>query len=450
MSDDERITLVLSDLHVGGGPADPGDDHIYHDDQLVSFVKAQAATPEGRAGRLELFFNGDFLEFAQTNVGAFSLLSDKRWCTALESLSKLDTIIAGHRDIFEALGEFQKDGNVVTIAAGNHDVDLWWPRVQGRIREVAGAGVRFEVGKEWVERYAGRLQIAHGHMSDVANRFEHWERPIVAGPFGIECLEMCPGTLFMVKFVNRLEAEYPFADNLLPVTRLGWVLLNDDKSGLVSVGWMFARMFATTSFSVLEAEEQEDLGTRLLTRIQGSRSRVAALDAILAAQEMNEERAWLAQRRLTPERLAALMFALLGRIELQEWKDLFELPPGSVVLGSDEHDVTLNAIRKAKDSDGKEDLRRVARKRARIVKQTSVVVMGHTHQQDELEWEGKKYYNPGCWTRYLELRPGRKVTLEDLRDESKYPYALNVVRVEPAGGALLSQMVNIDRYPRLP
>jgi hypothetical protein len=239
---------------------------------------------------------------------------------------------------------------------------------------------------------------------------------------------MCPGTLFMVKFVNRLEAEYPFADNLLPVTRLGWVLLNDDKSGLVSVGWMFARMFATTSFSVLEAEEQEDLGTRLLTRIQGSRSRVAALDAILAAQEMNEERAWLAQRRLTPERLAALMFALLGRIELQEWKDLFELAPGSVVLGSDEHDVTLNAIRKAKDSDGKEDLRRVARKRARLVEQTSVVVMGHTHQQDELEWEGRKYYNPGCWTRYLELRPGRKVTLEDLRDESKYPYALNVVR----------------------
>ncbi len=450
MDDDDRITLILSDLHVGGGPADKGDDHIYHENQLVNFVKAQAATPAGRKGRLELFFNGDFLEFAQTNVAAFSFLSDKCWCTELESLAKLDTIIAGHRDIFDALAEFQAHDNVVTIAAGNHDVDLWWPKVQDRIHEVAGAGVRFEIGKEWVERYGGRLQIAHGHMSDVANRFEHWERPIVTVQNGIECLEMCPGTLFMVKFVNKLEAEYPFADNLLPVTRLGWVLLNDDKSGLVSVGWMFARMFATTSFSVLEAEEQEELGTRLLTRIQGSRSRSAALDAILAAQKMEEERGWLAQCTLTPERLAALMFALLGRIDLQAWKDLFELAPGGVVLGSDEHDVTLNAIRQAKDSDGKEDLRRVARKRAKLRKATSVVVMGHTHQQDELEWEGKKYFNPGCWTRYLELKPGRKVTLEDLRDESKYPYALNVVRIEPVGGALVSEMVNIDRYPRSP
>jgi len=31
---------------------------------------------------------------------------------------------------------------------------------------------------------------------------------------------MCPGTLFMVKFVNWLEQEYPFADHLKPVTAL--------------------------------------------------------------------------------------------------------------------------------------------------------------------------------------------------------------------------------------
>ena len=208
---DGRITLIVSDLDVGGGPADKGDDHVYHRNQLVDFVRREAATPEGQAGRLELLFNGDFLEFAQTNVAAFSHLSDERWCTELESLSKLETIIAGHPDIFESLEAFQRPGNVVTIAAGNHDVDLYWGKVQARIRAVAGKDVRFEIGQEWVERYGGKLQIGHGHMSDPANRFNHWDRPIVGGPYGIECLEMCPGTLFMAAFSPRAHIVRPRA-----------------------------------------------------------------------------------------------------------------------------------------------------------------------------------------------------------------------------------------------
>ena len=177
-----RVTLILSDLHVGGGAKDPGDDHVYHRRQLVDFVRQQLASPEGQQGRLELFFNGDFLEFAQTNVDAFSHLSDERWCTELESLAKLETIIGGHPDIFAALLGFQSKKNLVTIAAGNHDVDLYWDKVQARLREVAGQDVRFEIGQEWVERYQGKLQIGHGHTSDVANRFQHWDRPVVGGP----------------------------------------------------------------------------------------------------------------------------------------------------------------------------------------------------------------------------------------------------------------------------
>ena len=106
-----------------------------------------------------------------------------------------------------------------------------------------------QFAKDVSDATGGKLQIAHGHMNDVANRFEHWEHPFVAGDFGVECLEMCPGTLFMVKFVNKLEAEYPFADNLLPVTKLASVLMRDDKAGYVSVGWMFARLVVTTSGS---------------------------------------------------------------------------------------------------------------------------------------------------------------------------------------------------------
>jgi hypothetical protein len=38
------------------------------------------------------------------------------------------------------------------------------------------------------------------------------------------------------------------------------------------------------------------------------------------------------------------------------------------------------------------------------------------------------------------------VTLDELKDEMKYPYALNVVRVEPLGGELRASMVCVDRW----
>jgi hypothetical protein len=56
-----------------------GDDHIYQNAQFVRFLRAQAAPPEGQAGQLERFFNGHFLEFAQTNQGAFFYTSDEYW-----------------------------------------------------------------------------------------------------------------------------------------------------------------------------------------------------------------------------------------------------------------------------------------------------------------------------------------------------------------------------------
>jgi UDP-2,3-diacylglucosamine pyrophosphatase LpxH len=442
MSGDERVTLIVSDLHVGGGPADKGDDHIYQNDQLVRFIREQAASPEGRAGRIELIFNGDFLEFAQTNHAAFTHPSDDFWCSELESLEKLETIVAGHRDVFAELVIFQEGGNAVTVAAGNHDVDLYWPRIQSRLREVVGGDVRFELGKEWIDRYDAKLQIGHGHMQDPANKFEHWDNPILVGAWGAERLEMCPGTLFMVKFVNKLEAQYPFADNLLPVTKLASVLLRDDKAGLAAVGWMFSTFAMTTSASVLHAGSSEDYGNRLLERIGSDTGLARRLDAVLGENGLEAARNDLRAGRLAKPALSKLMFDLLGRIHDAQWHALFDLPPGHT-LGSD--DVTLSALMQANFDDGKQKLRAVAQERVDATG-ASVVVMGHTHQPDVKILDGGTYYNPGCWTRYLELGAGQKVTLEDLRDESRYPYQLNFVRVERDGeNALRSKMHCFER-----
>lgn len=439
---DNRICLILSDLHLGGGAADPGDDHIHQGAPLERWLDRQAVTPEGQAGSLELIFNGDFLEFAQVNPGAFSHTSDALWCTESESLSKLQTILDGHPGIFAALRRFQARGNVVTIAAGNHDVDLAWPAVQARLREIAGEGLRFEIGKDWLERHQGRLQVGHGHLHDAANRFEHWGDPIRIGAWGVPRLEMCPGTLFMVKFVNRLEAKYPFADNLMPVTKLFSVLLRDDKAGLGSVAWLFAKLVASTSPFTLETATPDDIGPRLLQRARDDAAwRTEVADALAAVGEPATRDAWV-QGPVKSALLQRAMLALLGRLEDARWHQLFEIPAAAGVLGSDDG-ITLEALRKAAFEDGKMALRQVARDRAAITG-AEVVVMGHTHQPDQAAAGTARYFNPGCWTRYLELAPGQHVTLDDLKDESRYPYALNVVRVAP-GASLDASMMCVER-----
>jgi UDP-2,3-diacylglucosamine pyrophosphatase LpxH len=441
---EKPVTLILSDLHVGGGAADPGDDHIHQGQPLARLIDQQAATPEGRAGGIELFFNGDFLEFAQTNQAAFTYVSDRCWCTESESLAKLETILAGHPRIFDALRHFQASGNQVTIAAGNHDVDLAWPAVQNRLREAAGAGLRFEIGKTWVERHQGRLQIGHGHMHDTANRFEHWEHPIITAD-RTPCLEMCPGTLFMVKFVNRLEAKYPFADNLLPVTKLISVLWRDDKAGWGSVAWLFMKLAGSASLPVLGAAAPDDVGSRLLQRARDDPDWRAKVDAALAAIPDLAPilQQWRGAAVDTPA-LQAAMLGLLGRIDDSDWHRLFDIGQPAVLGGDD--GITLVALAKAAFEDGKLALRVVARDRAEATG-AQVVVMGHTHQPDERPVSGARYFNPGCWTRYLELKPDQRVTLEDLRDESVYPYALNYVRVESRdGGPLDAGMVCFERW----
>jgi len=117
---EKPVVFVISDLHLGGGRSDQGDDHVYDDNQLRDFLQVDLLeSPEGQRGEIELFINGDWLDFAQTDQPAYTLGSDTAWCSEPESLEKLEVMLAGHADIFEALKRFQEPANAVTIAAGN-------------------------------------------------------------------------------------------------------------------------------------------------------------------------------------------------------------------------------------------------------------------------------------------------------------------------------------------
>ena len=447
--DQKPVTLIVSDLHIGD--ASPADDFVNDRDQFATFLRTQAATPDGQAGRIELIINGDFLEFVQVLPEAYTLNSTESWCSEAESLAKLDCILAGHPEIFSALAAFQAQGNQVTLFPGNHDVDLYWDAVQERLRQHI-PGVNIETVPVINSRYAGRLRISHGHLFpsiDPANNFWKWGNPILSPPHDADPkrLEMCPGPLFVVRFVNSLEARYPFADNLHPEIALAGILAREDKWGLAVVAWSLLRFAKSYPKAFLSTDHRTpETGALVLNAIQGDRF-VREKIAPLYARVMNQpgtSPATIRQVLNSEDAIAAFVEQLMRADEPWEsWLDVLDTtkPAVSAIGGGSD---TL-AIRESGKIDQRTECLTIARRHWNAGAQ--VFVLGHTHLPQSIEDDGHAYYNPGSWTRYID-DPG-KLTLEDLRDESRYPYKLNYIRVEDTGApTLTSEMICLEEVTR--
>ncbi len=438
------IVIVISDLHLGGGSADPGDDHVFDQQQLAGFIDSLRASDDGQAGRIELYINGDFLEFAQVGQHLYTLRSADAWCSEGESRAKLRLILDGHPEVFRALKAFSTAGNRVSLAAGNHDVDLFWESVQADLRAAAGP-IDFVLGADWTSRFDGRLRIAHGHQHDLANRFRHWAQPFVSGPDGQKRLEMCPGTLFMVKFVNWLEGNYPFADNIKPVSALWRVLARENTLGLASIGWMLARFAARHPGVTMGGKADATNLPKQLVEIMRADDAIGStlrswyrkyLDGNASDDQIDTALG-------DPERLEALIIAVLGNEPAGAWESALAKARIVRTLGEEKGKGTLQ-LAESQKMDDKLLFREVAKAElTRAASPAEVVVLGHTHCPDDWHWDelpGKRYFNPGSWTRYAEIDKQARLSLADLKDEAAFPYALNYVRIAAGPAGLDAQM----------
>jgi UDP-2,3-diacylglucosamine pyrophosphatase LpxH len=122
-------------------------------------------------------------------------------------------------------------------------------------------------------------------------------------------------------------------------------------------------------------------------------------------------------------------------LEWKECMDVVSIGPGT--LGEEDGTLQL-ALSRMKDE--KEIFRDVARAEL-SKKEVHVVILGHTHTPDQEVIEGgKQYFNPGSWTRFADLSTQKDLKLDDLRDESKYPYQLNYIWVELKGEDVRGQL----------
>lgn len=229
----DRWLAIISDLHISEGQLDDFDDEL--EAQLTAFLEWLGSRPEPA----ELVINGDFLDFVQASPWSGRSLEGQTaegypLCfTEQQSCEKLVNIKAAHPQTFAALGNFlSREQNRLVILPGNHDPDFFWPLIRERTAEFLGVAagsqqLHFCLDRSYRPERSRWLLIEHGHQYDDVNSFfvngrEHWSTvnpPILTAKGGENRLYECTGTRFLIRYLNSIDARYPYVDNVKPFSR---------------------------------------------------------------------------------------------------------------------------------------------------------------------------------------------------------------------------------------
>lgn len=244
----QKVKFIISDLHLGAGPAQPGDtclEDFLADQQLVSFLDDIRRESIEHHQEVELIINGDFFEFLQIpaieSYDPATLYPAEAYLDSSPeaSVQRLNLIIQGHPDVFAALSDFmhvERPQRRITIIKGNHDVNLFWPAVKSRLRETLGAsGARASLllfADEFVSRE--KIYVEHGHQrAEAINAYPDFFNPRSAE--NPTQLYYPVGSLFVINVFSDLERERWFIDHVKPITTLIWYALQWDFDFAVRV-----------------------------------------------------------------------------------------------------------------------------------------------------------------------------------------------------------------------
>ncbi len=445
--------IVVSDLHISAGALDDFDGEL--EGAFLRFLDEVGVRGEGT----ELVINGDFLDFVQAPPWEGDDLESEAADTAAplcfsqaQSVEKLEAIGREHAQVFAALGRFLAVDarNRVVLMPGNHDPDLFWPDVRQRLRGMVQAGssapvedrVVFHLERAYRPEVCPAVWVEHGHQFDPVNSFfdngqEIWaeeQPPLNRDETGVDRLWECLGTRFLIRFLNRLDREYPFVDNVKPFSLFVKTFATSAfASGSASLRaaatvWRLlaylARTGVTEPGALMSVENRDDGPTELLLqRLEESARRTPRLQSRLheagfmphlplAMVFNNQDRArqlveFVASR---PELLDGLEAADDGLLDFDGREGMLTLRRGFSV----------------------DESRQLAEGAEEILEDPSVevVIMGHTHERQDRP-DGRAYLNTGSWTRYYKQREGRN-SWAVLRDGSyeDFPYQLLYAAVD--------------------
>jgi len=436
------MRFIVSDLHLGdGSPLDDFD----QDENFRRFLEEA-----GERRRAELIINGDFLDFAnlkleKESVKPFSRMGN----TEEESLEKLEMILRGHPLVFKGLRSFLDKGHRLVIIPGNHDVDLFWPKVWSRIAEELGNPDAERLHFEFSGVYrVGGLYVEHGNQYFADSLFANFTHPFLRDPkTGKLRLERSWSNAFLPYFADSMRRKNPFIDNVKPV--LPMVLMGIQEE---SWGFRLKHAYKLAAF-VLRAglppfkearpavpragrspEEEQVRGRiwRALTLIPGRRRGVDGRD-LATLEEENEVRAL--------EGGGSSLLELPEEAEdLEEYEQAFQraFPEGGKGEGLD-----LDPLSTREDA-----LSQRARELLLSPDGIDVVTFGHDHRLYSNQYspvvggrKNKFYVNTGTWIPILILTKTRsKLTWKDLSDQRLYQCLLTYAVVRNSRGHALAEL----------
>ena len=231
----QKLKIVLSDLHIGAGHGDEIDNPLEDfraNEAFIAFLHEIWHESEREERETELIINGDFFEFLQVPAverfdATVSYPKDVYLDSSEEaSIKRLNNIVAGHQDIFDVLADFmhvEVAQRSITIIKGNHDVNLYWPGVKSRLREILGAsGARASLlrfANEFVSREKIYIEHGHQHAEKINGYYDSFDPTSPADP---NQLYYPAGSYFVLDYVNEAESDRWFVDHVKPIPTLIW------------------------------------------------------------------------------------------------------------------------------------------------------------------------------------------------------------------------------------
>jgi UDP-2,3-diacylglucosamine pyrophosphatase LpxH len=212
-----KTMFVISDLHLGGAPAEKGRPSFQMCSEngrarLAEFIRYVAKQKKTNRD-IQLVLNGDIVDFlAEKNFSSFT-------GNNVQATKKFEQILATTKEIWSSLHQLVKAGCQLTLLLGNHDIELSLPGPRRLLMDTLGQGrVEFVYDNqgyaegpvliEHGNRYDGWNVISHDVLRQIRSAMSRKEKPVgYPGPAGSQMVH---------QIMNPLKKKYPFVDLLKP------------------------------------------------------------------------------------------------------------------------------------------------------------------------------------------------------------------------------------------
>lgn len=205
-------------MHLGTGHK-KGQLNIYDDfreDERFAQLLGRFSAGKHVDDEVHLILNGDIFDLLKVPVnGKFPEDITERL-----SLMKLEHCVQGHPLVIRAFTDFLKsEKHKITYQPGNHDMELFFPGVQKLFcKAVTGhethPRLKFMDQEPFLTLEDG-IQIHHGHQFEAIHAFD-FRKLFLTRPHREPILNLPWGSLFILQVVNKLVAERPYLDKVMP------------------------------------------------------------------------------------------------------------------------------------------------------------------------------------------------------------------------------------------